>query len=907
MTDLKSKLSDELKRYREQGKLISDINPISALADSILDRLYKAEIDTDDIESLLDILGADLWQQQVEGLAQKSGVRQDSALDKLDIERLDFSRPLYRAVFTAHPVFSLQTETAHALSRAAAGGADTYQPDAYAPRARISLQDEHAEAMDALVHARAAIRKLTQNLLAKAGRKDIVPRVLGVSTWVGYDMDGRADISWLDSFTLRLREKAMGLDIYIEQCKGIEALSAIQSRLQAEHEATLADVERFSTIQSNDDFITAANHLTERPDKLTALSPLVEELKQIAAGEQDEQAYRILALAGDMASHGLGMGEIHLRVNAVQLRNAMRAVDGRAVSVSGDHVPNRSLVDRLAHRIRTEAAWDINFHNLDEETATARRQFMLAAQTLKHVDSEQPIRFLIAECEQPITIMSALYLAHKFNISEHLDISPLFETAFGLERGAQMMAQLLAHETYRDYVRKRGRLAIQTGFSDAGRFIGQITANLAIERVQLKVAQLVAQYFSGDVDLLLFNTHGESMGRGHAYGDIQSRQNYIFTPFVRAQCQAMNVHVQHQSSFQGGDGYRYFSNQKIADATMLHLLLAETRAPDESEINDPFYQAQEFSLDMFLSLKSWHEQIFHDPHYIELLDMFGTNLLPVTGSRPSKRVVQAGMGRRDPSKIRAIPHNAILQQLGFCLHIISGIGRAAQIDGENFVNLYPVSPRLQQVLGMALRAKALGSLNTLSAYGRLLDKGFWIDRAYHDFQPTHLRAFRRLGTALGESRRAQSVKQMVATLRDDLIDLYRLANQLGEDTVRIEGDERLTLDMLHALRIALIMDTLIIIARTPRFTESQKHRNEDVLRHALLLDFEAALDIIREEFFLNRETSQTGGLSEAETYRSDNPSQYHLLENEIIAPVENHHKKIILITQMISAHYNAHG
>ena len=61
---------------------------------------------------------------------------------------------------------------------------------------------------------------------------------------------------------------------------------------------------------------------------------------------------------------------------------------------------------------------------------------MVATQILKHIDEDMPIRLLdSAECEKPITYMIALYLAHKFGIADKLDISPLFETTFGLEHG----------------------------------------------------------------------------------------------------------------------------------------------------------------------------------------------------------------------------------------------------------------------------------------------------------------------------------------------------------------------------------------------------------------------------------------------------------------------------------------
>ena len=201
----------------------------------------------------------------------------------------------------------------------------------------------------------------------------------------------------------------------------------------------------------------------------------------------------------------------------------MGVVDGKGNFVSLTDGRSRTLVERLAERISVETGSSINFQNLEHESATARRQLMLATQILKHIDSDQPIRLLIAECEHPVTVMSALFLARKFGIEDRLDISPLFETTFGLEHGVQLIEQLLGYEVFRQYISKRGRLAIQTGFSDAGRFIGQIAANLAIERLQLKVAKLVSDVFDGEVAFLLFNTHGESLGRGCGRPTIEDR------------------------------------------------------------------------------------------------------------------------------------------------------------------------------------------------------------------------------------------------------------------------------------------------------------------------------------------------------------------------------------------------
>ena len=72
-----------------------------------------------------------------------------------------------------------------------------------------------------------------------------------------------------------------------------------------------------------------------------------------------------------------------------------------------------------------------------------------------------------------------------FGVDDRIDISPLFETRTALERGAEIIAGALAVPAYRDYLRSRGRVCIQTGFSDAGRYMGQPAACALIEKIRL--------------------------------------------------------------------------------------------------------------------------------------------------------------------------------------------------------------------------------------------------------------------------------------------------------------------------------------------------------------------------------------------------------------------------------------
>ncbi|MBK2942511.1 phosphoenolpyruvate carboxylase, partial [Klebsiella pneumoniae] len=176
----------------------------------------------------------------------------------------------------------------------------------------------------------------------------------------------------------------------------------------------------------------AANRLTTHSaDNLLSLKPLIAALEDEAATAAPERAARLLTLAAAMRADGLGMGWIHFRVNAKQLHNAIRrrlGEDGEGVDLAskGALATLRAMVEG-ARPLRT------NFAALATESSTAIRQFLAMAQILKHIDADAPIRMLVAECEQPATVLAALYFAKLFGVEDKVDVSPLFETETALE------------------------------------------------------------------------------------------------------------------------------------------------------------------------------------------------------------------------------------------------------------------------------------------------------------------------------------------------------------------------------------------------------------------------------------------------------------------------------------------
>ena len=868
------------------------------------------------IESTLNKLNEYYSNFQIDNLRKQVGIKnKDKKI--INCKNIDIEKEIYRAVFTAHPVFELTKTSSETISKCAEGNSKIYKKNIYSQREKISLKEEHDEALNAIFNARKAISSLNRKILEKREKdqipkwKEKLPLMLGVSTWVGYDLDGRSDISWLDTFYLRLLEKKIALAYYINLLDTLK-LSEVEDvlkKFKTELYFTKKEVEGFGDIKNKTkNFSKAINLFTERQNKLISSHKLSNELHKIAKKlSRNKDCISLMVIAADLKNHGFGIAEVHLRVNTSQIHNAMSFELDWDIFYKNNLISSKSLLDKLSEKLLAEKKWKINFKNLDDETAIAKRQLMIATQIFKHIDSDQPIRFLIAECEQPISVFSALYLAKKLNIHEKIDISPLFETKYGLEHGHEVIKDLLLQKTFVSYIRNRKRLSIQTGFSDAGRFIGQIAANIEIEQLQLRIAKILSETENLNVDLLLFNTHGEALGRGGTQSTMAERVLFMITPYVRYITSKMQLHLYHQTSFQGGDGYRLFGTKNLANITISRIFYAEIKKYNNKVLNDSFYIKENFSKDFFLFLKNWHNNLFTNSAYHDLVSMFSTNLLVLAGSRPSKRPTKEKNINKSLSEIRAITHNAILQQLGFLANVISGFGKTANVDLKQFLDIYKSSNRLKQLLMIVIKAKSIGSLNTVLAYCNILDPGFWIDQAYHEKQVLNKFAYRKIGNHLRNDKRVSKIKHLIWRLRDDLMDLYMVTEKAEKNNIRTSGKKRVNLDILHSLRIALIINSLVIICKLPKLSAGNKFTNSDILSYALILDFNGVIKIIRSAFTNDKSFKDGHYIKEKENYSSNNKGSLYIIEREIIKPLERNNKMIKNITQLVAVNHGAYG
>jgi phosphoenolpyruvate carboxylase len=185
--------------------------------------------------------------------------------------------------------------------------------------------------------------------------------------------------------------------------------------------------------------------------------------------------------------------------------------------------------------------------------------------------------------------------------------------------------------------------------------------------------------------------------------------------------------------------------------------------------------------------------------------------------------------------MRAIPNNAILQQFGYIANVVAGLGTAVGSDSDRFNKLANSSRRLRSLLDMIAYAKRMSSLNAMGANAQVFNAGLWASRASWGREQNLSSAFRTLATHLLPDHRKESISELVHLLRLDAIDLHAILADLKIEAGSVPDENRLELDLLQALRLALIMRIFILAAQLPRFTP------QDGLSHAQVLEMAMGL------------------------------------------------------------------
>jgi phosphoenolpyruvate carboxylase len=888
-------------RTRERSDEDPFGNPVLSIALAITKRLDRGSLSEAEVESLVRHLRDAAFRDRARRLAAYVGgvniseneaalaglaerlVRPDPEDSPVPFARYRalIERTRFAAVFTAHPTFALPAAVARDLAELASGRTAAQRVPSHRPQP-VTLADEFDQVTTAIGHGRDAFDRLTGALLGAARAcwpdrwSTLIPRPIVVASWVGYDTDGRTDIGWWDVLRLRLAMKRLQLARIDGQLAPLTAAAPLRSRIATALGAVERQIDACPSRADADDVARFAGILIgERDAAMTTLEPL-EPLFRGAIGNAGEVERMTLCRArAGLVAHGLALAHTHVRLNSSQVHNAIRQRLGFN-DPPEDPARRRALLNAINTAMDSVQPVAVDFGALLAEQASACRLVMTVAQIVKHIDATAPVRFLIAETETGYTLLAALWLAKLYGVDRALEISPLFETAEALEHGVRVLEEALRSPHYRSYLQRMGRLAVQFGYSDSGRYVGQLTASYLIERLKLKLSESLRRHELTDVELILFDTHGESIGRGAHPGSLSDRLAYLTPPAPRVAFEVAGIEYREESSFQGGDGYLLWDTDELALATVARI--AEHAYDTHPPAPDAIYAEPDFAADFFASVEAGMTELVADPGYAALLGAFGPMLIDPTGSRPTARQIE-GMGSieiiRHPRELRAIPNNAILQQLGWCANTLQGMGEAAARNPEPFADFSKTSPRFRRALDFARHALAHSDLDVLRAVIVTLDPGSWLDRAAHTKRPRRREELVSVARALEQLDLWASTAAMFRRIQAD-----HLALRAAWPTAPQMATREL---LLHALRLCLIHRIWFLESSIPDFAARQGLTRKILQSRIFRLDVSAALAALTEIFPARPDPSADRDFGEPHAPRA--ASSYAREHAEIFEPM----------------------
>ncbi|CAL7963819.1 phosphoenolpyruvate carboxylase [Gammaproteobacteria bacterium] len=944
---LYSELLDQLSLYKKNNSPFS--NPVQLLSLDIFKRLQQDQISVQQLGELVQLLcvqGLHAKTKQLQNYIGELDFAKNVAIIKKLIHQMadnlpfaKFAAQIEKAIFgvviTAHPTFSISEDLAKMLAQMILSSHELTEANhniSHQPDKQIMLDYEHKASLQVIENIQAVLHEVYTCIFAIAQRRypkrwhKLTPSLITIASWVGYDLDGRVDITWCDTLYVRIESAVLQLNRYIEQCEQVledfkneakyrSTFKRIYTQLSTTRD-TLANemllVAEYIKNPGNLDLLLQLKLSNDKNNRLIELSALVEQINRVCKKTKSQKILpKIFMLRAEMMNYGLGMAHVHVRINAVSCHNAIH--EKIHIERLPENAAEQQYYTEALNKLFAQVTPVItNLGNIIQEQTSVKRLFMVLVYILKYIDVT-PIRFLIAEVENACSVLIVLYYAKLFGVEDKIDISPLFETEHGIHRGADIIETLLNNPTYYAYIKARKKLCIQTGFSDSGRYVGQVTATLALERLRIKIARLFTKYNLDDVQLIIFDTHGESIGRGSNPKSICSRIDYILSPVNRNLFKELNVSFTHETSFQGGDGYLFFKNKELALATVTRLLqnnLQQNYKKDKTP--DPFYADSAYAFSFFFAIKEFHEQLFNDPDYAVLLNIYRSNMLYATGSRAGKRQheLTTKIDYSHPSQMRAIPHNAILQQLGFLLNTVSGLGQIVQKDPEKFIAMYKKSKRFASLMSMVAAADQLSSFAVLDSYVELLNSEYWLHIAEETSAYKEKEYLLKLAALLETDRRFESLKRVIRKIKMDRVKFYSIFKNISDE---IKGQifppkHRKHLDLLHAIRLALMQNIFLSITHLPRFASSPSNMTQqDIAEMILRLEISPVLNILRSTFPVSVTSISYKAFGET-TYTADSYSKGYVIEHQkLFDPMEKTYDLIRQISTGISYFNGAIG
>ena len=952
-------IAEELEQDRHR------LGDLSALIDGMTEQQFKHRIEQ--MRARIGVISIEqneeLWRAFLRSAIEHHMAAGNSAAQA--IERV-CSALWLRFVFTAHPTFALTRDgmesIVHNLTQSSTDSSLASASQAIRAHAP-SLDDEYDLAAHAIATGRRALKRFFAIAFEVAEEYESLNEpphlsMVSLASWVGYDSDGRSDISWADNFHKRLLSRIAYLDELSDD------LQSIAAALPSSHQPLVQQMKQLSDNLTKDskassellpafkkwsghkdtpdhkddiewlkkagqDLHRGKHHAASKGMSITphALEEILCDFYRACHQLPDDALRRHLcgrlsAIITLLRHHGVSTARAHMRINASQINNALRPLISEDAPTAPE-VRHKRLLTILNEQLDKEEEFAINFGSLIAEPLSARRMVMSMKHMIDYTDQHTPIRFLIAECESSLTMLGGLYFLRLFGIADMVELCPLFETPQSMRTGHRIIEEFLNHPHGRAYIEQHGRLHVQIGFSDSARHIGQIASVLAIENLHMQIARLLKRENMSHITVLFFDTHGESVGRGGFAGGIGERPFYLCSPYARALFHDLQLHHEQEMSFQGGDGYLWFFDEALAFASLVrvsenylhhHMQLHrphETTA--RASVDDPLYDQPDFAINLADTVRNFNQNLMNDMGYADILLLFGRSLLFASGSRPLARADQQHhhASHLKPQDWRAIPQNAILQQLGMLPHMLGGIGDYLDAHSDEAVQMLQKSPRFRHIMTNVWNCDEWCESLVLEGYVAMRSPALWSAMARHSHDSLHSDQLRQTASLLEYHPLSDDVLKIIRliTRNYDAFHSWCEKNQtaITFHTQKTRHEKNEDVMILHALRIALLQYSLGQLLNLPDFSYQQGFSRADIEDMILHMNVPQALEILRNVFPREPFTIEQEDFGAPASYASDTLKGYRREHQEIFEPLETSYELIRRISVALMHHIGAVG
>ena len=363
-----------------------------------------------------------------------------------------------------------------------------------------------------------------------------LPRIIGFGTWVGGDMDGNPDVNGKTIRETLERQYRVILNAYFEECQNL-AQELSQSASRVNISAALAKrIEHYNTLVPGSRAMTPARH--DRMPYRVFLAQLGTRLRNAVEGRPNgyEQAREFEAdvrLISDSLRANKGWNAGHHSVQRLL----------RRVQTFGFHMATLDVRQhtQVHHQVIAQGLADLNWM---ERTPLERQELLSGALAReqgprteldpqgrrssgvfeamvqgRHRYGRDAIGYYIVSGVLGIDdVLAVLLLARwaeawdKRSGEAAVDVAPMFECLDTLERGAQLMRQLLGDPTYQRHLAARaGRQGVVLSHADISKEGGICNARYAIHRAQAALSEALTGVVANPV---IMHARGGSVALG---------------------------------------------------------------------------------------------------------------------------------------------------------------------------------------------------------------------------------------------------------------------------------------------------------------------------------------------------------------------------------------------------------